>query len=255
MNEPEPFIVRILSMNIHKGISMFRGRALLKILKEKIKEARADVLCLQEVIGRELLARSSNKIENHYEFLADNVWSHYSYAKNSATDRMDWGNAVLSKFPIRNTRILDLTIKPFESRGLLECELQIPESNNQSLFVASTHLGLKYRERKWQLQKMEEDFCTEAVIHQKPYVIAGDFNDWTGRQCRVFEESCDLQEVFQVAYGRYAKTYPAAWPLLPLDRIYFSSRCRLREARLLGIGPRQRLSDHVGLLCEIEVLS
>ena len=62
-----------------------------------------------------------------------------------------------------------------------------------------------------------------AVPPDAPLVVAGDFNDWRGRapmRCSRLRPT----EVFRSANGRHARTFPARWPLLRLDRIYVRNR-------------------------------
>jgi endonuclease/exonuclease/phosphatase family metal-dependent hydrolase len=60
-----------------------------------------------------------------------------------------------------------------------------------------------------------------------------------------------MQEVFMQHDGALAKTFPARWPLLPVDRIYVRN-ARGVEPRVLSARPWSHLSDHAPLLARIE---
>ena len=77
-----------------------------------------------------------------------------------------------------------------------------------------------------------------------PLVIAGDFNDWTQHAQQGFARPLGLHEVFEAAHGRLARSFPAALPVLQLDRIYvrgFSvKQARVHHGHAVGahFGPR-----------------
>ncbi|WP_410953812.1 endonuclease/exonuclease/phosphatase family protein, partial [Pseudomonas aeruginosa] len=53
------------------------------------------------------------------------------------------------------------------------------------------------------------------------------------------------------AQGRPARSFPARWPVLPLDRIYLRN-ARGRQPRILSRRPWSHLSDHLPLAVEVE---
>ncbi|HCD9087674.1 EEP domain-containing protein, partial [Pseudomonas aeruginosa] len=48
-----------------------------------------------------------------------------------------------------------------------------------------------------------------------------------------------------------ARSFPARWPVLPLDRIYLRN-ARGRQPRILSRRPWSHLSDHLPLAVEVE---
>ncbi|MFH7450846.1 EEP domain-containing protein, partial [Pseudomonas syringae pv. tagetis] len=53
----------------------------------------------------------------------------------------------------------------------------------------------------------------------EPVIVAGDFNDWRQRADALLKDTV-LHEVFVERFGSPAKSFPARWPLLRLERIY-----------------------------------
>ncbi|WP_341472945.1 endonuclease/exonuclease/phosphatase family protein, partial [Pseudomonas viridiflava] len=53
----------------------------------------------------------------------------------------------------------------------------------------------------------------------EPVIVAGDFNDWRQRADALLQGT-GLHEAFVERFGAPAKSFPARWPLLRLDRIY-----------------------------------
>lgn len=80
--------------------------------------------------------------------------------------------------------------------------------------------------------------------------MAGDFNDWRGRAHQVLAEGAGLQEVFVHATGSAARTFPARFPFLQLDRIYVRN-ANAHAPVVLPRTPWSHLSDHAPLVAEI----
>ena len=90
------------------------------------------------------------------------------------------------------------------------------------------------------------------VPDKAPLIVAGDFNDWRRRIDNVLEREIGLREVFITAYGESAKTFPARFPLLSLDRIYVRN-ASVHLPVVLPRKPWSHLSDHAPLAAEIHV--
>ena len=242
---------RVLTVNAHKGFSVFNRRFVLPELRKAVTAVAADVVFLQEVIGEH--AHHAKRFADwpatpQYEYLADTMWKH-CYGRNAVYPHGDHGNALLSRFPIRAHTNHDASVGRFEARGLLHCALTMPDGVPE-LHVICVHLGLRERHRTKQLKQL----CTlihEEVPAQAPLVVAGDFNDWWLRGHRRLV-SCGLKEVFVSANGRHARTYPARFPLLPLDRIY-ARNAHSQHALVLPSRPWSHLSDHAPLAAEFEL--
>jgi endonuclease/exonuclease/phosphatase family metal-dependent hydrolase len=243
--------LNLLTANIHMGFSFSQRRFVLPELREAIREVSADVVFLQEVLG----AHSGHSRRHpqwpdapHYEFLADSLWPQFAYGRNAAYPAGHHGNALLSKFPIVRQRNRDVSIPGHEGRGLLHCVLEIP-GGPMHVHTLCVHLGLRANHRRRQL-KLLCDIVDTEVPPAAPLVVAGDFNDWN-RRGHALLSRCGLHEVFLIGQGRLARTYPARFPLLPLDRIYLRN-ARAREVAVLSSRPWSHLSDHVPLFARVD---
>jgi endonuclease/exonuclease/phosphatase family metal-dependent hydrolase len=240
----------LLTLNIHQGFSALNRRFVLAEMREAVRGVSADVVCLQEVLGaHEPLSRrhASWPAVPHYEFIADTLWPQHAYGRNAVYPEGHHGNALLSKFPIASHRNHDVSIEGTEQRGMLWCVLDVPGRSTR-IHVVSVHLGLRESHRSRQL----ESLC--ALVEQdipadEPLLVAGDFNDWRWRADAILDR-CGLREVFVAANGRPARTFPARWPLLPLDRIYARNAACERPRTLSG-RPWSHLSDHAPLLVDV----
>ena len=245
--------LRVLSYNIHKGFNAGNRRFILNRIKNSIQAVHADVVCLQEVVGHHL--KDSTKIQNwptsaQFEFLADQVWTHYSYGKNAALQQGHHGNAVLSQFPIVSWINEDVSSSRRDRRGLLHTVLSVPHEK-KSIHIICIHLALLEKGRRSQLSKLKKRIQT-MVPADAPLVIAGDFNDWRENVDKVLTSELGLNEVFLSSQGYHATTFPAWFPLLKLDRIYYRN-LKLVSADVLQNKIWRGLSDHLPIIAEFEM--
>lgn len=242
--------IKVLTINIHKGFTIFNRRFILKELRDAVRTIGADIVLLQEVMGESLLrAHSLPDWPNnaHYEFLADTIWPHFAYGRNAVYPQGHHGNALLSKLPITQYQNLDITAQGDEQRGLLHSTIQ---TDAGTLHVICVHFGLREAHRKAQLNLL----CNAIVEHVPsgaPLIVGGDFNDWRQQIHRPLIQRTGLTEVFIDTFGKAAKTFPAHWPLLCLDRIYIRD-AQLHRPMVLPRRPWSHLSDHVPLLAELQ---
>jgi endonuclease/exonuclease/phosphatase family metal-dependent hydrolase len=242
--------IRVLTVNTHKGFGVFNRAFVLHELREAVRDVGADVVFLQEVQG-EHSGHSDRTAawpeEPHYEFLADRIWPEYAYGRNAVYPEGHHGNALLSKYPIVEWSNHDVSIGPREMRGLLHCVLSVAGRKTE-VHAICVHLGLKDSQRRHQLELLCK--LADKVPADAPLLVAGDFNDWQQRAHCILQDCAGLSEVFVHAHGHAAKTFPAAFPLLQLDRIYVRNALGHAPMKL----PRQPwagLSDHAPLGAEI----
>lgn len=218
-------------------------RYLLKEIRHAITLVDADVVFLQEVVGKSLDKNRGRDIDNtsdnHLEFLTDSIWPHFSYGKNAVYQKGHHGNAILSKYPIISSRNIDITHWSFSQRGILLAQL------NNGVYLVCLHFGLFQRERERQLSTLLKTINVE-IPADAPLLIAGDFNDWNQRLHRVIENESNLKEVYSETHGKLARTFPAIAPLLSMDRIYYRN-LELLDVDVLSGNPWGRLSDHCAL--------
>jgi endonuclease/exonuclease/phosphatase family metal-dependent hydrolase len=243
----------VMTVNIHKGFTTFNRKFILPELRDAVRKVGADVVFLQEVMGtHETHAKKANGRcdEPHYEFLADEIWPQFAYGRNMVYPKGHHGNAVMSKFPIVHYQNHDVSVSGPEKRGLLHCVLRVP-GHAHDVHAICVHLGLAETHRQQQLELLCQMVRGE-VPDVAPLIVAGDFNDWRRRAHEVLEREVGLREVFVSAYGESAKTFPARFPLLSLDRIYVRN-ASVHLPVVLPRRPWSHLSDHAPLAAEIHL--
>jgi endonuclease/exonuclease/phosphatase family metal-dependent hydrolase len=182
--------------------------------------------------------------EPQYEFLADSVWSEFAYGRNAVYEHGHHGNAILSRYPIIRSENEDVSSHAFERRGLLHCEIDWPGAV-LPLHCICVHLALDERGRRHQVGALIERLRRE-VFEDAPLIVAGDFNDWRNRAGRRFAAELDLLEAFRDHRGRSARSFPSAFPMLRLDRIYVRG-FQVHHTEVHHGLPWSRISDHAAL--------
>ena len=246
------FSFKVLTINTHKGFTTFNRRFILPELRDAVRATSADIVFLQEVMGTHAI--HPMQVENwpdtpHYEFLADTMWNDYAYGRNAVYPEGHHGNAILSRFPITEYENRDISVAGSEKRGMLHCRIALPEPQKE-LHVICVHLGLSNAHRHAQMKMMCDMIA--SLPPDVPLVVAGDFNDWQLRANKFLKHCAGLEEVFSVKTGRPARTFPARFPLLRLDRIYVRN-ASISHPWALPMKPWSHLSDHAPLAVEIHL--
>ncbi|MCS6810906.1 MAG: endonuclease/exonuclease/phosphatase family protein [Tepidimonas sp.] len=243
--------LRIATYNIHKGVQGLGPLQRLEIhnLRHAIAQLQADVVCLQEV--RAYHHRLARRFGAHWphepqaQVLAPPGFVAV-YQTNARTRHGEHGNALLSRFEVLARAHRDVSDHPLEQRGLLHVTLAVPRAAGRvgRLHVIVVHLGLIHASRARQVLALQR-YMAEAVPHDEPLVVAGDFNDWGERL------HADLAAVgLQTLRSPSVPTFPARLPLLALDRIYVRGLTLRSLATPRGRG-WWRLSDHLPLVGEV----
>lgn len=249
--------LKIATYNIHKGLSHFNSRVVLHELRERLRELDADIVFLQEVQGEH--AYHVDRYHNYpdgaqHEFIAEKIWPHSVYGKNSVYEAGHHGNAILSRFPILQSLNTDVSAHRFESRGLLHCEIELANQQSlagqKSVHCLCVHFGLFAKGRRSQTSALIE-YVRNEIPPDAPLIIAGDFNDWRNQLSKTLSSELDIHDVFHLHRGKPARSFPSRLPLLRLDRIYVRGFDVLHSSVHVG-GNWQRLSDHAALSTQLK---
>ncbi len=240
----------VLTLNIHKGFSASNLRYTLEALRLALHKHECSIAFLQEVSGES--KRAAKRLtgwphSNQLEYLADHVWPHYAYGKNALSSDGHHGNAILSEVPMAAWNTLDLSQFRLSQRGLLHATLA------NGLELICTHLGLFAGERRAQVELLIH-YVEQKIPQRAPLILAGDFNDWTLASHRRLQQALNLKEAAQHCHGRVARTFPAAWPVLSMDRLY-SRGLEINRAQRLSDPLWSRLSDHCAVTASYQRLA
>jgi endonuclease/exonuclease/phosphatase family metal-dependent hydrolase len=241
----------VASYNIHKGFSALGRRFVLHEMRERLLTLNADIAFLQEVQGEH--ARHAKRVQQYvsepqHEFLYQQAGMTTLYGRNASYDAGHHGNALVTRFDVLTHDNIDISHHRLESRGMLHAIVMI---GGVRVHAICTHLGLLARSRRKQLGWMIEAIG-ECVGPAEPLIIAGDFNDWRLRASDQLHRELGLVEVFEASHGRPARTFPAAFPVIALDRIYVRGFDIVSTDALAG-GAWSRLSDHAAIAARLRL--
>jgi endonuclease/exonuclease/phosphatase family metal-dependent hydrolase len=157
-----------------------------------------------------------------------------------------YGNAVLSRLPIRAVHRQDLSYRRREPRGALHLDLECGDSQ---LRVIATHFGLRPVERRIQAKSLadELDAVTRSPKAPSVTILMGDFNEWFlwGRTLR------RLSRRFLPAAS--PRTFPASRPLFSLDRIWVTGGVRSLRLNAIRTPLTRVASDHLPLRVQLHL--
>lgn len=250
--QPDVRSVSLITYNIHKGFGVGAVRFLLPEMRDAIAGLNPDFVFLQEVQGKH--RKREKRIVSwpdspQCEYIAENIWPHYVYAKNAVYQSGHHGNAILSKYPFESFESINLSNMNRASRGILHTQLKL---DNNIIHLLCVHLGLFKAERTEQCKALIQRI-KDVVPKNEPLIMAGDFNDWRHVISKILAENLGIEEAFVAIEGQHARSFPAIKPALCVDRVYFRGM-KVQEVACLQGKPWRMLSDHLPLYARFELL-
>jgi endonuclease/exonuclease/phosphatase family metal-dependent hydrolase len=237
--------MRLLSYNIHKGIGGRDRLYRLERIFEVIREAHADIVCLQEVDRNVRRSRFDDQPaliqrEFGYDFAI--------FQFNHRVDDGGYGNFVMSRFPILKRHNISLRYRGRKNRRAQLALLQTHDG--VQMRIVNWHLGLGERERHWQARHLltHESFRSYLDI---PTLVAGDSNDWRDTLNHGPVREHDLKQV--TAPPSRFRSFPAYMPVGGLDKAFVCNRIRIDGAHVINTALTRKASDHLPLLVEFSV--
>ena len=245
-------MLRVVTLNIHKGLSHFNRRMVIHDLREGLRALQPDLVFLQEVAGlnqRHALRYAAWPVEGAARVPRRRRARSTSTAATACTSTGTTATRCCRAFPIVSHENEDVSDHRFERRGLLHTVVSVP-GWKRNLHCLCVHLSLHERGRRRQLDAIAARL--EALADKRlPIIVAGDFNDWRQRASSILEKSLGMTEVSVASGGRHSRTFPSMLPLFHLDRIYVRGFRVLRSGVHRG-PPWSRLSDHLAVSAELE---
>ena len=232
--------LRVATYNVHRCRGM-DGRTNPTRTAAVIRSIEPDVVALQEVVG------AGPHSAGHAEELGALLGMGWVMAPVRQLRGCQFGNVVLSRFPIHEHAQYDLSWKTCEPRGVQRVDVRV---GADTLHLYNVHLGTAFLERRHQAGRLS------AIVHDRrvgnPKVVLGDFNEWMrGLATDMLSER--LKSIDLRAHLRRRRTYPGILPVLHLDHIYYEGNVEVVKLDL----PRTRLSlmasDHLPLVAELRV--
>lgn len=254
---PPTVPIKVMSFNIAHGLGMDNVVDLERTAKV-IEQSGAEIIGLQE-LDRHFTKRSA--FVDQVDWLSKRLGMYSAFGANldmepneSGKPRRQYGNAVLSKHPIKyvENHLLTKVVSPIansEQRGILEVVLEV-KGTYVSFF--NTHLSLKEEELKVSIDEILE--ITEKS--RFPKIITGDFNaDPDHLQIKRMENHFD--DVFLKIGKNNMYTYPAPYehdsdgvklkPVTRIDYIFTDQNLEPEEAAVIETS----ISDHLPITADL----
>jgi endonuclease/exonuclease/phosphatase family metal-dependent hydrolase len=228
--------MRIVTYNIHKGRGM-DGRTSVKRIAEVLGDLDADIIALQEVFAH------GDAHAGQVEMIASQLGLSAAFGCTRHHRGRPYGNAILTRWPILDSRDMDISWQHRERRGCIRTDLMTPRG---TLHVFNIHMGTSYFERRHQVRNL----MSSKQLHDSlsgPRVLVGDFNEWirglTTRMLSQKFESLNLE-----LHVRKRRSYPGLLPIMHLDHIYFERPLHIEKAELIRTKLAKIASDHLPLI-------
>jgi endonuclease/exonuclease/phosphatase family metal-dependent hydrolase len=205
--------LRVMTYNIHAARHLER-------VTEVIRSANADLVALQDV-NNDRATDVATALQMEMRFASCGICTLAS-----------------PRLPIVESRELRLPQRHDDEQ---RCALLTTHRwDGGTLELLNTHLSVIFRERPHQVAAIAQEMLGEALV------IAGDFNmtPWSSA-FKVLRRGL-------TSATRFARTWPAPAPLIPLDHILYRGRLELVEGRAWTGGGARRASDHLPVVAELE---
>jgi endonuclease/exonuclease/phosphatase family metal-dependent hydrolase len=199
-----------------------------------ISELDADVVALQEVLrpftGDDPLRMLSDALGRYFVFAPTRIHKHG-----------ELGNAILARYPIEALSVLDISHSRVEKRVALAAQFNGVAGN---LGVVATHLSLVDRTRHRQVEMLLD----HPQFRHGPTVLMGDMNAW--RKCKATRS---LEDNLHAHHNEsWPPSFPAARPVLALDRIY-ARGVKVRDIHTHDTPAARRASDHLPVIARLTI--
>lgn len=232
--------MRVVSYNIHRGLSPFSLRDVAHNIKALLKASKADICCLQEDVSQGLF-NQSDLVKT-----CKDVWHHNVFTQTIRVQDSKQGNTIATRYPIVSSESFKLSASlPGEPRRIIICELDV--GSTEPLLVACTHFGLTRGHRRQNLNRLLA--VLTRYDHARPMILAGDFNDWLGELSAKLKHEMELFDVYHRLNGSMALTFPVFFPCLALDRIYARGLVP-RKAFVMKDTHWRKRSDHLPIVAD-----
>ena len=218
---------------------------------DAIKDMGLDVCALNEVRDHPALEgvctwNRSGRV------IAERLGYTYVFAKAIDVPGGGYGNALISRYPVENIRMIPIHIKPedrdpngvarwYEDRVLLCADIA---AQDKTLTVMVTHFGLNEDEKAAAVKVVRE----EAEKCQNPVVFMGDLN--IGEASPHYASLCSFLEDSVAVIKGSAQSFPSPEPDRRNDYLFTKGAIKVTEASV----PKVIISDHRPYVATVELL-
>ena len=187
----------IVTYNIHHGEGVDELYSAIRIART-LEQYKPDLVALQEV------DMGTNRTEGdlQVEIIANHLGMFHVFGKTIDYLGGEYGNAILSKYPIISTQNTDISPEiTSERRGLLRVTIDI---GFRTLKFYSTHFGIMDEEQNYHSKRLGKVF--KLMMNKEPVIFCGDLNaePYSPQLTLLMNQFVDIGTRFRTT----ANTYP-----------------------------------------------
>lgn len=231
--EPAPAPLKVMTWNLHHGVGE-DDKLDLERIAAVIREQKPDLVALQEI---DRGCKRTKGVDQAAE-LGRLTGLHVAFGKAMDFDGGQYGQAILSRVAIGETRVIPL---PGEGEPRIGFEAAVTIGGRKVKMV-TVHLDHQQPERR---MKQVEALALAYREETGAMIVAGDMNDTPGSPAYGV-----LQKTWVVADKKEpVVTCPAAKPKVEIDHIFLRGFRKTAPATVL---PEAVASDHRPVVVEVE---
>jgi endonuclease/exonuclease/phosphatase family metal-dependent hydrolase len=233
---PTASLLSVVSYNVHQCVG-FDGRRDPARIARIIQELKPDIVGLQEVSSE-----SNGRVESlQMQYLADLTGLVAIPGPTITKHNNEYGNVLLSRYPVNKVRRLDLSVPGREPRGAIDAEIEI---DHKVIRVIVSHLGLGAAERRYQVKQLLAEL---SASDPSPVFVIMDHNEWF-----------PLRQSLRLLHERFGRpprlpTFPSIMPFLPHDRVWVKPLEALINVDRYVTHLTRIASDHLPLRATIDL--
>ncbi|AWK87750.1 endonuclease/exonuclease/phosphatase family protein [Azospirillum thermophilum] len=228
--------LRLATWNIHSCVGL-DARFAPDRIAQVIRDLDVDLIGLQEVGWHH---RGEAGLDQ-FAFLERATGLTALAGPTKHSERAHYGNALLTRLPVRSVTPIDLSVGRREPRGAIDAVVEV---QGRPLRVIVAHLGLD----PWERAKQVGDILSRVARQPDlPTVFMGDLNEWTPTSPRLKRLADSFADVAN------PRSFHARMPTLRLDRIYVSGGAAIPSYEVIRTVLTRRASDHLPVRATIAV--
>ena len=240
MTDSRSRTIRVVTYNVHRGRGL-DGRTKPDRIVAVLQDIDADIVALQEVVG------AGPRHGGHAEEIGAALGMGWVMAPTRQLWSHQFGNVVLSRFPVLHHVKYNLSWKTCEPRGCMRVDLDL---DGFTLHFYNCHFGTAILERRVQAERLAGIVSDRRTTG--PKIVLGDFNEWTrGPASALLSER--LKSIDLGAHLRRRRTYPGVFPLVHLDHVYYEGDVEVEKIELVRSRRALIASDHLPLVVTLKV--
>jgi endonuclease/exonuclease/phosphatase family metal-dependent hydrolase len=236
--------IKVMTYNIHHANPSLRPGVIdVNEIARVIRSVDPDLVALQEV---DVNTERSGPLNQAGE-IASKLDMHFYFAKAIDYQGGEYGVAILSRFPLTETRIHRLPSQEGtggEPRIMATAKVRLP--NGVDIRFGSTHLDAQREPLNRQLQIREVANVSEK--ENLPFILAGDFNATPDSDVMKY-----LDKSFQSTCDKCPLTSSAQNPVRTIDHIVIRDPSGKIAVRNHRVPDEKKASDHLPVVAELQV--